>query len=310
MKYIRQAFPEDVYRIAEIIITNYRVNFYSFFQDDDYYYKELNVRDMAVAYAEDAESLENTYVYDDDGIVKGIMKINGREIEKLFVELQFQNQGIGAKLLKFAVEMKNAEFLLVLEYNKRAIGFYERNGFVLTGEKIIEDDCVPLLKMSKMATSENETLALNQEEVFMILDEGHLSQIAELYKNAFGCEPWNDDWSNAEQLTEYIKEISCSYHALNFGLFINGKLTALSIGMIRHWWEGTNYNIEEFCVSPDMQGKNIGSRFMAMIENDIKSRGLSGIFLQTDSDKPSYHFYQKNGFKELDFHVSFYKKLK
>lgn len=188
MNFIRQALPKDVYRIAEIIITNYRVNFYPFFQDDDYYYRELNVSDMAAVYAEDTESLKNIYLYD-DGIVKGILKIKGREVEKLFVEPQFQNQGIGAKLLNFATEVKNAEFLWVLEYNKRAIAFYERNGFALTEEKIIEDDCVPLLKMSKSAEFGNETTITNQEEVFTVLDESFLPQMEELYKNAFGREP-------------------------------------------------------------------------------------------------------------------------
>ena len=133
--------------------------------------------------------------------------------------------------------------------------------------------------------------------------------MAELYRNAFGRAPWNDDWSDDVQLKEYIKEISCSFNSLNYGLLIDGKLSSVSIGMIRHWWEGTNYNIEEYFVLPELQGKGIGSRFMKMIESDVKKRGLSGIFLQTDNDKPSYKFYQKNGFSELSAHVSLYKKL-
>ena len=48
---------------------------------------------------------------------------------------------------------------------------------------------------------------------------------------------------------------------------------------------------------------------MEMIEKDILSRGLNGIFLQTDSDKPAYRFYQKNGVGELSSHVSFYKRI-
>ena len=112
------------------------------------------------------------------------------------------------------------------------------------------------------------------------------------------------------QLSEYIKEISGGYGALNFGLLIDGKLAAMSLGMIRHWWQGTNYNIEELCVNPDLQGRGIGTRFMGLIEKKIKEKGLCGIFLQTDNDKPSYRFYLKNGFKELDSHVSFYKRVK
>jgi aminoglycoside 6'-N-acetyltransferase I len=147
-------------------------------------------------------------------------------------------------------------------------------------------------------------------EEFILLDETYLPQMAELYKNAFNGEPWNDDWSDPVQLNEYIKEISGGYNALNYGLVIDGRLAAMSLGMIRHWWEGTNYNIEEFCVAPDLQGQGTGSRFLRLIENDIREKGLAGIFLQTDNDKPSYRFYMKNGFKELNSHVSFYMSVK
>ena len=146
-------------------------------------------------------------------------------------------------------------------------------------------------------------------ESFIVLDESYLPQMAELYKNAFGGEPWHDDWSNEKQLNAYIKDLSCSFNSLNYGLLINGKLIAVSIGGIRHWWEGTNYNIDEFCVAPEMQRQNIGSRFLKMIEEDIKKRGVSGIFLQTDIDKPSYGFYMKNGFTNLEAHVSLYRSL-
>lgn len=149
---IRPAKASDVSRIAEIIVTNYRVNFYPFFLDDAYYFSKLNVIDMAVEYTENSEALKNTYVYDDNNVVKGIIRINGNEIEKLYVEPQFQSQCIGAQLLKFAVTEFNASFLWALEYNKRGIAFYQRNGFALTGEKMIEDEWVPLVKMKRRNT--------------------------------------------------------------------------------------------------------------------------------------------------------------
>lgn len=145
-RYIRPAAERDAGRIAEIIVTNYRTNFYPFFRNDAYYFDELNVLDTAKTYAQGSAELRNSYVYD-DGVVKGIIRISGTEIEKLFIEPQFQSQGIGAALLRFAVQEKNAASLWVLEYNTRGIAFYERNGFRLTGKRILEDDWVPLLKM-------------------------------------------------------------------------------------------------------------------------------------------------------------------
>ncbi|MBR5088375.1 MAG: GNAT family N-acetyltransferase [Ruminiclostridium sp.] len=133
--------------------------------------------------------------------------------------------------------------------------------------------------------------------------------MAELYKRAFSGDPWNDDWSDPVQLAEYMKEISCCYSALNYGLLEGDDLIALSVGRIHHWWSDTEYVIEEFCVSPDIQGRGTGTRFMEMIEEDVKKRGLKGIFLQTDDDKPAYRFYRKNGFRDLRAHVSLYKDL-
>lgn len=146
MEHIRPAVSKDASRIAEMIVTNYRVNFYPFFHNDPFYFGELNVVDMAQEYTDGSEALKNTFVYD-DGVVKGMIRVNGSEIEKLYIEPQFQGQGIGALLLRFAVDRLHASFLWALEYNERGIAFYKRHGFELTGEKMVEDEWVPLLKM-------------------------------------------------------------------------------------------------------------------------------------------------------------------
>ena len=148
---IRAATVKDTSRIAEIIVTNYRVNFYPFFHNDPFYFAELNVLDTAAEYSEGSEELRNTYVYDDNGVVKGIIRVNGTEVVKLYVEPQFQSCGIGAELLQYAVDNFNADNLWALEYNTRGIAFYNRHGFQLTGEKMIEDEWVPLVKLERRA---------------------------------------------------------------------------------------------------------------------------------------------------------------
>lgn len=62
-------------------------------------------------------------------------------------------------------------------------------------------------------------------------------------------------------------------------------------------------------MDPDCQGQGMGSRFLQLIEEDIKKRGLAGIYLETDNDKPAYKFYQDKGFTELTGHVSFFKEI-
>jgi len=90
------------------------------------------------------EVLRRTFVYD-DGVVKGFVRMDGTEIKKLFVEPVLQGQGIGAKLLEYAVRHKGGYSLWALEKNTRAIAFYRRHGFCLTGEKKLEEDTTEYL---------------------------------------------------------------------------------------------------------------------------------------------------------------------
>ncbi len=142
--YIRPAQSTDAARIAEIEIFNYRLNFYPIFQNDPFYFGELQVPALMNLYLEDPSLLENTFVYD-DGVVKGIIRLNGSEIQKLFVEPALQDKGIGTALLQFAINVKKADSLWALEKNYRAIAFYQRNSFHLTDDRKLEEDTTEYL---------------------------------------------------------------------------------------------------------------------------------------------------------------------
>ncbi|MDE6004959.1 MAG: GNAT family N-acetyltransferase [Oscillospiraceae bacterium] len=144
MHYIRKAKLEDASRLAEIEIFNYRLNFYPIFKNDLYYFGELQVATEIKTYDCNSDMLTNIYVYD-DGVVKGFIKINDREIKKLFVEPALQNQTIDSVLLEYAIQNHNVEFLWALEKNKKAICFYEKHGFHKTNNKKLEEDTTEFL---------------------------------------------------------------------------------------------------------------------------------------------------------------------
>ena len=139
MAYIRPARAEDADRLAEIEVFDYRLFFYPIFRTDRYFFSELTVPVLREEYANEPERIEHTAVYD-DGVVKGFVRVNGEEIEKLFVEAAFQKDGVGGALIRYAVETLGGRRLLVLEKNPRAIRFYERHGFHLTDERQRVDD--------------------------------------------------------------------------------------------------------------------------------------------------------------------------
>ena len=136
--HIRAAKPEDASRIAEIIIANYRKQFYPIFRSDEFYFQELDIAEKAAQLRADPETLAQYAVYD-DGIVRGCIRICGTEIVRLFVEPAFQGKGIGARLLTFAVSAQQADHLWVLECNPGAVRFYVRHGFRLTDTRKPEE---------------------------------------------------------------------------------------------------------------------------------------------------------------------------
>ena len=138
MRNIRQATLADTARVAEIEIFNYRLNFYPIFLCDEFYFGDKQVPKEMKRYETEEGLLQNTYVYD-DGVVKGFIQLDGTKVAKLFVEPVLQGNGIGAKLLEFAVTEKQANHLWALEKNVKAIRLYERNGFLVTEEKKLEE---------------------------------------------------------------------------------------------------------------------------------------------------------------------------
>ncbi|MCR5782195.1 MAG: GNAT family N-acetyltransferase [Clostridia bacterium] len=142
---IRKAAPRDISRIAEILVFVKRIKFRPIFRDDMYSFGELQVLTVAEKYAR-PELLDNILVYD-DGIVKGLIHIEGNEIAELYVDWFFQNMGIGSRLIEYAKANCPVSYLWAIEKNTDAIRFYEAHGFRLTGKKKFEEGTAEYLVM-------------------------------------------------------------------------------------------------------------------------------------------------------------------
>jgi len=136
----------------------------------------------------------------------------------------------------------------------------------------------------------------------------NIEEIKTFFVEIFTQEPWYDDWSNKEQLHAYITDLIGNKNSLVLGLFENNDMVGLTMGNIRHWYTGTEYYVDEFCIKREEQRRGFGTQFLEAIEEYIKSKGMTQIFLQTERNVPAYHFYNKNGLVELENHVSLFKK--
>lgn len=135
---IRRATIEDASRIAEILIFTKRMNYRTIFQNDKVSFGEMQVYPLVKEYLENPDKLENVWVYDEE-FVKAMMHIEGTQIVELYVDAFFENQGIGSRLMKYAMEQLKCDQLWVLEKNISAIRFYEKYGFQFTGERMLEE---------------------------------------------------------------------------------------------------------------------------------------------------------------------------
>jgi ribosomal protein S18 acetylase RimI-like enzyme len=99
---------------------------------------------------------DNFFFFEEDGIVKGYLRINAKhdcplepyknhksiELVRLYVLKEFHGAGVANNLMDYAHQFARNEgydcmYLSVWEYNFRARGFYEKHGFINSG---IEND--------------------------------------------------------------------------------------------------------------------------------------------------------------------------
>ena len=135
---IRKATVEDISRIAEILVFVKRMNYRSIFRNDAVSFGEIQVIPVAEQYS-DPEMLKSIWIYESEGIVKGLIRIVDKEVVELYVDHFFQGQGIGAELIEFAKTEYDVRTLWVLEKNSAAIKFYEAHGFHVTDNKELEE---------------------------------------------------------------------------------------------------------------------------------------------------------------------------
>lgn len=132
------------------------------------------------------------------------------------------------------------------------------------------------------------------------LDISILDDCVDLFIETFSKEPWNDVYESRNQVVTFFKNHLENNYFLGYVGLIEGEVVALSVGIKKPWIKGMEYYIDEFCIKFELQGKGIGSKFLKLIEEDIKLQGMNGIILNTERNYPSQTFYEKNGFEVIE----------
>jgi len=93
-----------------------------------------NIDDMRNVYL----PASDTYVYEEDGAVKGFLSLADNTVAALFVSPEFQGRGVGRELLDEARGIRKSLELCVYKKNIKAFDFYKRYGFNVVEERVDE----------------------------------------------------------------------------------------------------------------------------------------------------------------------------
>jgi len=105
-------------------------------------------RDMRDLYLPNAE----TWVLDDEGVPVGFISMIDKEIGGLFLDPSQQGRGKGREMVDHVVALKGPLTVEVFKDNKIGLPFYERYGFVVTGEGMFEASGDETFKMAMPAS--------------------------------------------------------------------------------------------------------------------------------------------------------------
>ena len=133
---IRQLQNKDIDKIMGIWLesTIYAHKFIS----KEYWNENYNiVKDVYIP-------ISKTFVYEDNDDIRGFISIiNNDFIGALFVEKNYQSQGIGKSLIDYAKNLYDNLSLAVYKENEKALEFYKKMEFKIISENINEDtNCV------------------------------------------------------------------------------------------------------------------------------------------------------------------------
>lgn len=133
---IRQLQNKDIDKIMEIWLES-TIDAHKFISKE-YWNENYNiVKDMYIP-------MSKTFVYEDNDDIRGFISvINNDFIGALFVEKNYQSQGIGKSLIDYAKNLYDNLSLAVYKENEKALEFYKKMEFKIISENINEDtNCV------------------------------------------------------------------------------------------------------------------------------------------------------------------------
>lgn len=122
-----------------------------------------------------------------------------------------------------------------------------------------------------------------------------LRNCSQLFVDVFNAPPWTETWSE-EDAGQRISDLSITPHFLGLVAETDGNLVALALGYSQRYQNEWHYQLVEFCVREELQGKGVGRALMENLHNRLQASGIHRCYTLTARGTPAQEFYEKGGF--------------
>ncbi|MGU3574682.1 GNAT family N-acetyltransferase [Brucellaceae bacterium C25G] len=137
---IRPIVADDVNELADIWLRASKTA-HAFIDDEKLNEQYQLIKDVYLVQA------ENWVIVSDDQLA-GFIGLIDHHIGGLFIDPDYQGQGLGRDLLKHALSLKKHLQLNVYEDNQKAVNFYLKFGFVITKRSEKDDEGLPFAQLT------------------------------------------------------------------------------------------------------------------------------------------------------------------
>jgi len=125
-----------------------------------------------------------------------------------------------------------------------------------------------------------------------------LPEAAQLFTRVFNNEPWNDSWTQ-EQSLERLTDIFNTPHYAGAAHFENGKMIGLIMGRGEVYFDAMHFQVIEFCVDTEMQGRGIAKKMLIAAMDLCRERGFEAVRFLVSKSNPA----PQRAYAKLEFDV-------
>ena len=130
----------------------------------------------------------------------------------------------------------------------------------------------------------------------------------ELYIKVFNAPPWNDSWTD-DAVRRCLGDLTERKRFLGYTYWENDTLVGAVFAHTKTFYKGDEIYIDELFISPDCQRKGYGQDLMNAIEKYACENKITAITLLTAKKQPAFIFYEKLGYRHLDYMTFMHKRV-